>query len=99
MVELACLDVLSRRGVGVNEKLCILGLCAGLGVFGCSASSDNLSKPPGHSGAAGSAGASGAGGASTDGAAGAAITTGLGGMDLGLNVVDSGSAQSDGCMP
>ena len=99
MVELACLDVLSRRGVGVNEKLCTLGLCAGLGVFGCSASSDNLSKPPGHAGAAGSSGASATGGASGGGAADAAITTtGLGGMDLGLNVVDAGSA-SDGCIP
>jgi hypothetical protein len=71
----------------VNEKLCILGLCAGLGVFGCSASStDDLSKPPGHGGSSGN-GASGA--TSSGGASGAGIATGLGGSNLGINVGDA----------
>jgi len=82
----------------VNEKLCILGLCAGLGVFGCSASStDNVSKPPGHGGSVASGGAGGT--TSSGGAAGAGITTtGVGGSDLGITVVDSGPAL-DGCIP
>src|SRR5258706_11902190 len=88
MVELACLDVLSPRGAGVNNKLCILGLCAGLGAFGCSSTSDNLSnKPTGQSGASNSA----AGGAmNSGGASGAGLTTtGSGGSDLGIIVADA----------
>src|SRR5258708_5039478 len=85
MVELACLDVLSRRGAGVNEKLYFLGLCAGLGVFGCSGS-DNLSKPTGQGGSD----VTGAGGAtSSGGAAGAGISTSVGGSDLGISLGDA----------
>lgn len=81
----------------MNNNLFFLGLCASLGAFGCSASSnDNLSKPP--SGTGGSA-AEGAGGATgSGGGSGSGIVGGSGGSNLAIKLGDAspGAAGSTG---